>query len=95
MCCLLSVAAYFSACNLHGMIAAAHKTAVEMGNQFIHQYWQWQYCAFPHLSAVLNICNIQVPQQRIAQSQVSNSTLFKKTKYLSLSLPAEFETICK
>lgn len=75
MCCLLSVAAYFSACNLHGMIAAAHKTAVEMGNQFIHQYWQWQYCAFPHLSAVLNICNIQVPQQRIAQSLNSSVKL--------------------
>lgn len=37
---LWSVAADSSACNLYGMIAVAHKAAMEMGNQFLHQYWQ-------------------------------------------------------
>lgn len=31
---LWSVAAYSSACYMYGAIAVAHKTAMEMGNQF-------------------------------------------------------------
>lgn len=69
------VAACFSACNLCGIIAVAHKRAMSMGNKSYISITNDSTMPSP-TSVLCGTCNIQVPQQRSVRWGFTDDRLF-------------------